>query len=167
MFLFWWFCNTFCNSRALIAFEFNLNFRFWERIVINVNRDIEKVFTCLIGVFNFFNVIPISAVQSIFKFVNILFTVRAFVSRFYDWSLRCFMGFNCEDNRKMIWQASFYYGWLKVIVACYSIGDNVFCGICWVSGYPCCFILSKESYYSETWDSESLARFYLFKNLKS
>ena len=137
MFLFWWFCNTFSNPRALIALEFNFNFRFRERLVINVNKDIERVLICFVGVFNFFNVILVSVVQNIFKFSNIFFTVRAFIGRFYDWYLRCFIGFNCEDNRKLIWQVSFYYDWPKVIVACYNIGDNVVYGICWVSGYPC------------------------------
>ena len=75
--------------------------------------------------------------QNIFNFHNIFFTVRAFVGRFDDWSLRCFIGFNCEGNRKMIWQVSFYYGWLKVIVACYTIGDNVVYGISWVSDLSC------------------------------
>ena len=51
MFLFWQFSNTFSNPRALIALGFNLNFRFWERIAINVNKDIEKVFICLIWLY--------------------------------------------------------------------------------------------------------------------
>ena len=79
----------------------------------------------------------ISVVQNIFNFVNIFFTVRRLVGRFDDWSWRCFIGCNCEDNRKMIWQVSFYYGWLKVIVACYTIGDNVVYGISWVSDLSC------------------------------
>ena len=77
LFLFWWRCKIFSNPRALIALEFNFNFRFWKWIAINVNKDIEKVFICFIGISSFFNVIPISVVQSIFKFVNIFFTVRA------------------------------------------------------------------------------------------
>ena len=109
-----------------------------------VNKDIVKVFICFVGVFNFFNVTPISFVQNIFKFANIFFTLRTFVGRFDDGSLRFLIPFNCEDNRKMIWQVSFYYGWLKVIVACYTIGDNVVYGICWVSGYPCWFICQRN-----------------------
>ena len=103
----------FSNPRALIALEFNFNFSFWERLVINVNKDIERVLICFIGVFNFFNAISIFVVQSIFKFVNIFFRVRAFAGRFYDWSLGYFIDFNREDNRKMIWQVSFYYTDLK------------------------------------------------------
>ena len=95
---------------------------------------------CFVGVFSFFNVNPISVLQSIFKFFNSFFTVRAFVGRFNNWSLRCFIGFNCEDNKKIIWQISFYYDWPEVIVAFYTIGDNVVYGICWVSGYPRWFI---------------------------
>ena len=63
-------CNTFSNPRVLIALEFNSNFGLWERFVINANKDIEKVFTCFIGVFSFKNVIPISVLQSIFKFIK-------------------------------------------------------------------------------------------------
>ena len=144
LFLFWWFCNTFSNPRTLIALEFNFNFRFLERLAINVNKDIEKVFICFAGVFNFFNVIPISVVQNIFKTCQYLFTVRAFVGRIYDWSLCCFIGFKCEDNGKIIWQVSFYYGWLKVTVACNTVGDNVVYGICWESGYPCWFICLRN-----------------------
>ena len=116
-----------------IKYKFSL----WVSLTSNVNKDIEKVFICFVGVFNFFNVIPISVVQSIFKFVKIFSALTAFVGRFYDWSLHCFIGFNCEDNRKMIWQVSFYYGWLNVIGVCYTIGDNVVYGIGWVAGYPC------------------------------
>ena len=84
--------------------------------------------------------------QNIFNFHNIFFTVRAFVGRFDDWSLRCFIGFNCEGNRKMIWQVSFYYGWLKVIVACYTIGDNVVYGISWVSDLSCWSLKLEEKF---------------------
>ena len=35
---------------------------------MNVNKDVKKVFICFIGDFNSFNAIPISVVQSIFKF---------------------------------------------------------------------------------------------------
>ena len=44
----------------------------------------------------------ISVVQNIFSFVNIFFTVRVLVGIFDDWSLGCYIGCNCEDNRKMI-----------------------------------------------------------------
>ena len=81
-------CNTFSNPRVLIALEFNSNFGLWERFVINANKDIEKVFTCFIGVFSFENVIPISVLQSIFKFIKKKITVRAFAGRFCD----CFFG---------------------------------------------------------------------------
>ena len=33
---------------------------------------------------------------------------------------------------------------LKVIVVSYTIGDNVVCGICWVSVYPCWFICQRN-----------------------
>ena len=93
-----------------------------------------KVFICFIRVF------PISVVQRIFKFVNIFVTIAAFLGKFYNWSFDFFIGFNCKDNRKITWQVSLYYGWLKVIEACYTSGDNVVCDICWMSGYPCWFI---------------------------
>ena len=144
MFLFWYFCHSFSNQRALIALEFN--FRFWEQLVINVNKDIEKVSMRFVGVFIFFNVIPISVVQNIFKFVKKIFTVRAFVGRFDDCSLRCFIGFNWEDNRNMIWQVSFYYGWLKFVVACYTIGDKVVYGISWVSDLSCWLLKLEEKF---------------------
>ena len=71
---------------------------------------------------------------------------RAFVGGFYDWSLRCFIGFNCEGNRKIFWQVSFYDGWLKVIMACYTIGDNVVYGISWVSDLSCWSLKLEEKF---------------------
>ena len=92
----------------------------------------------------FSNPMTLIALEFNFKFVNNFFTVRPFVGRFYDWFLGCFIGFKCEDNRKMTWQFSFYYDWRKVIVAYYTIGDNVVYGICWVSCYRCWFICQRN-----------------------
>ena len=90
----------FSNPRDLIALEFNFNFGFSERLVINVNKDLEKVFICFLGVFNFFNVISISVVQIISKFVNIFFIVIAFAGKFYDLFLSCLVSLSAKTVDK-------------------------------------------------------------------
>ena len=90
----------FSNPRDLIALEFNFNFGFLERLVINVNKDLKKVFICFLGIFNFFNVISISVVLSISKFVSIFFTVIAFAGKFYNLFVSCLISLSVKTVDK-------------------------------------------------------------------
>ena len=124
-----------------------------------------KVFICFVGVFNFFNVTPISFVQNIFKFANIFFTLRAFVGRFDagycvvsflliaktigKWSDKSVF---IMANLKSLWPVK--YWWYCCLWHLLSV---------WL---PVLVYFWKESYYSETWDWQSLARFYLFQSPK-
>ena len=57
------------NPKPLITLEFNFSFGFWEQLVLNANKDIENYVYSLLG--SIFKVIPVSVVESIFKYANI------------------------------------------------------------------------------------------------
>ena len=62
-------------------------------------KILRKYLFALLGSSLFFNVVPISVVQSIFKFANIFFTVRSFVGRIYVW----FLGLKNKSDFNLIY----------------------------------------------------------------